>query len=1610
MRNQNNDHIINSNEHEAIFENNTNEALTENEVNTCRWNFITQNVHNLYSHNKQAQIINYVLDKKPEILGLTETWHQNDRSLENWIQFSEIKNEYYLIGDGTSSRNLGKGIVMILKKSIKPYIVKVKKITSRLIALNLKINGKEILIMIVNMPHRSNDNNTYEQVQLEIRNIINSQNEFTNIIIMGDWNATMNPSIDRDSQNSSTLPEMQLLREMVSGELNHTFEDLWRIDYPEARSYTHNSTRSTNSRIDFTMTNINCRTIGPINQIKENEPINENDTDHKAISVSILLDQQPKLDEIHQTTKIYKIDNQKITEECKANYNKFINDNYNNIIDESNNSIIINIIDACTKSASENLPGKWFQRNQKQQTYIPKEHKLLIKLKRCNATTNELIRINRLNKIRKGLKLENITIMDNYNAKHKETKRKILEWIDQIKQNKIRESIKTRAQNYIKQQGKVIASVLERKRNMEQIWSVKETIGQEPITDPIQVKNITRQHWAKIMSLNQQVSITADWEQEFEPKEYINASWYENIMKPLGKTELFEYIKALPNKKATGPSGLANEHLKFLEIDNPIMNDIQKAINTILETGEIPECQQLNLIIPIPKSKDDNSILDNWRPITLIETIMKLVAMILGKRTSEIFELHDVLKGDNYAFRKGRSTNDPLQIIRNTIDDAKLNKKDLFIAQLDVQQAYDSVPFEALRKCMERIKLPQGFINLILNMHKQRHIIINTAYGNTDEFNPTKGLPQGNNISTVLWNIFYDPLTCRLESETSGYIYDTINAKITSITYADDLHLINSQIEEIHTQLALVYSYLKQFKMKMRPKKCKIITNRESVIEIREAGLNLGGELIDTIMNRDEPIKILGVNVTLNGNHQNQWRPIMDWLQVQLNILKRKAITGIIAREIINLVIIPTIVYRLQISYISTYQIGKMEEQIRNTFRLKMNIPKSLPTEILYSKSSGLGLKSLKVELQKNWISNTQVGIQSHTKVRQSYEAVIKTLVTQKWKKVPFDPLEYPVSQNLGKTEARPFILHVSQILKENNLELRTNASNRSIELASLLTPEERGVPKITNEIHAWKNRNIPLTINAITKNRSIMKVIDLKESTPYNLKPYYRNREKKGMPLSNIYPLIRPRVTREIHANETVDEPIRMKKEFQTERLPLFEQELHVWTDGSLIANEMGAAAVFVINHNNQETEVGTRQCKIEKTNASSTKAELAAFLMTLRTVHKKQKTKIYTDSQTAIEAINSFASTDLSLRSKIKLKNHSILDEICFLQRQMEYPIEFIKVKAHTGLKWNERADTLAKEMKNECIEIQHNDTLKRSLFFNGYNTNDYAGYWIKKQNRIDMEAHAETRLQQTWPDVAGIDMNATFRIMSSGRNRINAFDSSTNFEHAFRIKLLYQKLPVLKTTVEFTNTDNTNPYCRRCKEEIEDIQHLFNCTHTIKEDHNLYNKTINILYKRINPPHKKDWVVKETIAQLVSNWDKLVLNWNEFIQSPYSKGIITKDVIFNYAAHNNLTYSQARESLICIADAWLSSFYKIIYSQRNNATYFPNNNYKRQLFPNELNKYIKTKPLYWSRSSQNSDQLTQTIEIQHPNYQREASDPDGNLSLGSGMSSGQELRKNS
>ena len=99
---------------------------------------------------------------------------------------------------------------------------------------------------------------------------------------------------------------------------------------------------------------------------------------------------------------------------------------------------------------------------------------------------------------------------------------------------------------------------------------------------------------------------------------------------PATKLEIIKLIESLPNKRSSGFDNVDNKVLKAIkfEISEPLL----LIFNQSLKLGVFPENMKLAEVVPLYKSKE-HDLLSNYRPISLLITVSKLLEKLVYART-----------------------------------------------------------------------------------------------------------------------------------------------------------------------------------------------------------------------------------------------------------------------------------------------------------------------------------------------------------------------------------------------------------------------------------------------------------------------------------------------------------------------------------------------------------------------------------------------------------------------------------------------------------------------------------------------------------------------------------------------------------------------------------------------------------------------------------------------------------------------------------------------------------------------------------------------------------------------------------------------------------------
>ena len=159
------------------------------------------------------------------------------------------------------------------------------------------------------------------------------------------------------------------------------------------------------------------------------------------------------------------------------------------------------------------------------------------------------------------------------------------------------------------------------------------------------------------------------------------------------ETQICNLVQKMTCKRSTGPDGVSNYLLK--KLISVIKTPLCVIFNKSLQSGVFPDLMKLARVLPLFKS-GDQSIPDNYRPISLLPVLSKVLEKIVYQRMVEYLDKNNVIFPRQFGFRKGYSTSDAvLNFVGNALKafDDKMFVLAIFI---DLKKAFDMVSHLAL--------------------------------------------------------------------------------------------------------------------------------------------------------------------------------------------------------------------------------------------------------------------------------------------------------------------------------------------------------------------------------------------------------------------------------------------------------------------------------------------------------------------------------------------------------------------------------------------------------------------------------------------------------------------------------------------------------------------------------------------------------------------------------------------------------------------------------------------------------------------------------------------------------------------------------------------------
>ncbi len=125
--------------------------------------------------------------------------------------------------------------------------------------------------------------------------------------------------------------------------------------------------------------------------------------------------------------------------------------------------------------------------------------------------------------------------------------------------------------------------------------------------------------------------------------------------------------------------------------------------------------------------KGDTSKYENYRPISLLNTLYKLFAAILQRRIAAKLDKH--LQKTQFGFRRNKGTADAVYLVRRVAEYGEKTTKDndlnpLIMVLLDWEKAFDKVDREGMFLAMDRMGVDDKLVRMVKLLYKETYFNI----------------------------------------------------------------------------------------------------------------------------------------------------------------------------------------------------------------------------------------------------------------------------------------------------------------------------------------------------------------------------------------------------------------------------------------------------------------------------------------------------------------------------------------------------------------------------------------------------------------------------------------------------------------------------------------------------------------------------------------------------------------------------------------------------------------------------------------------------------------------------------------------------------------------
>ena len=367
--------------------------------------------------------------------------------------------------------------------------------------------------------------------------------------------------------------------------------------------------------------------------------------------------------------------------------------------------------------------------------------------------------------------------------------------------------------------------------------------------------------------------------------------------------ELDEVVTTMAKNKSPGPDGICAEF--YQKFWNLLRTPLYNALCKSFKYEELFDSGREGILNLIPKPNKDCRFIKNLRPITLLNVDYKMLEKMIANRLLPMPQ--SIISCDQRGFLPDRRISINIRKMLDVMEHVKRQEKEALIINCDFLKAFDKVNLNSLFEVMKYFQIPNILIKWTKIIYTNFTVKIQNNSFLSQKIDIKQGLHQGGPSSSLYFLLIAEILAICLKSnkEIKGIHIDSVLNLLNQ--FADDLDITSEADENSVKQI------FKTFDMVYVQTGLKINYDKTTIYRVGSLRHSCARmyTVTDNIKWTNESINVLGVDICHDNILEINYNNTLSKTKSILNGWKNRGLSLIGKVTIINTLISSLFVYKM---------------------------------------------------------------------------------------------------------------------------------------------------------------------------------------------------------------------------------------------------------------------------------------------------------------------------------------------------------------------------------------------------------------------------------------------------------------------------------------------------------------------------------------------------------------------------------------------------------------------------------------------------------------------------------------------------------------------------